>query len=93
MTTPPEESRREYGARLREMLSAQAGGLQGSLQRAGTVAAAAYTLVGAIILLGAAGYAADAWLGTGPWLLMVGLLLGMVVGFYELARVAWRQTR
>jgi ATP synthase protein I len=57
------------------------------------VAAASYTLIGAIMLLGALGYAADSWLGTSPWLLLLGLLLGIVVGFYELARTVWGQRR
>lgn len=67
-------------------------GLQASLRRAGPVAAASYALIGAIILLGGLGYAADAWFGSEPWLLLVGLLLGLVVGFYELARIVWRHT-
>ncbi len=67
-----------------------ASGLQASLRSAGPVAAASYTLIGAILLLGGLGYLADAWLGTEPWLLLAGLLLGLVVGFYELARVVWR---
>jgi ATP synthase protein I len=77
--------------RLRES-TRQAGQLQANLQRAGSVAAASYTLIGAIVLLGGLGYFADGWLGTGPWLLLAGLLLGIVVGFYELARVVWRRT-
>lgn len=67
-------------------------GLQASLTRAGPVAAASYALIGAIILLGGLGYLADGWFGTTPWLLLTGLLLGIVVGFYELARVVWRRT-
>ena len=55
------------------------------------VAAASYSLIGAIILLGGLGYLGDRWLGTEPWLLVAGLLLGIVVGFYELARVVWRR--
>ena len=52
--------------------------------RAGPAAAASYTLIGAIILLGGIGYAVDSWQGTSPWGLVIGLLLGVVVGFYEL---------
>lgn len=65
-------------------------GLQASMRSAGPVAAASYSLIGAILLLGGLGYLADSWLGTEPWLLLLGLLLGLVVGFYELARVVWR---
>ena len=50
---------------------------------------ASYTLIGAILVLGGIGYALDAWLGTSPWCLLVGLLLGIIVGFYELAKTVW----
>jgi ATP synthase protein I len=72
-------------------------GLQGSatqfqrdLRRSAPYAAASYTLIGAIIVLGGLGYFADGWFGTSPWLLLVGLLLGIIVGFYELARLLFR---
>jgi F0F1-type ATP synthase assembly protein I len=85
---PPHDSR----DRFRENVVAPASELQASFRRAGSVAGASYALIGAILLLGGIGYFADAWLGTDPWLLVGGLLLGIVVGFYELARVVWRQT-
>jgi F0F1-type ATP synthase assembly protein I len=75
----------------RSPLLGTATGLQANLRGAGPVVAASYTLIGAILLLGGLGYAADAWLETGPWLLLLGLLLGLVVGFYELARLVWRR--
>ena len=53
--------------------------------------AASYTLVGSILLLGGAGYLVDRWRGTAPWFLLGGLLLGMVVGFYELAKTVYRR--
>jgi F0F1-type ATP synthase assembly protein I len=62
---------------------------QENITRAGPVAAASYTLIGAIILLGGIGYAIDRWRGTSPWFLLGGLLLGIVVGFYELAKAVW----
>jgi F0F1-type ATP synthase assembly protein I len=63
--------------------------MQESLRRSGPAAAAGYTLLGAIILLGGIGYALDAWRGTSPWFLVAGLLLGIIVGFYELAKAIW----
>jgi F0F1-type ATP synthase assembly protein I len=63
--------------------------LQENVTRSAPVAVAAYSLVGGIILFGAIGYGLDRWLGTDPWLLMGGLVAGMVVGFYELAKIAW----
>jgi ATP synthase protein I len=79
-------------ARPGNWLLGPAKGLQSSLRSAGPVAAASYSLIGAIVLLGGAGYFADGWFGTSPWLLIIGLLLGIVVGFYELIRVVWRRT-
>ena len=60
--------------------------LQENVVRAGPAAAASYTMVGALILLGGIGYALDAWRGTSPWFLLGGLALGIVVGFYELIK-------
>lgn len=65
--------------------------LQENLRRAGPAAAAGYTLIGAIGLLGGIGYALDAWRGTSPWFLLTGLLLGIVVGFAELAKIVFRK--
>ena len=65
--------------------------MQENLRRSGPAAGAGYTLLGAILLLGGIGYALDAWRGTAPWFLLGGLLLGLIVGFFELAKVIWRQ--
>jgi F0F1-type ATP synthase assembly protein I len=65
--------------------------LQENLTHSGGVAAASYTLVGGIILLGGIGYALDSWQGTSPWFLLTGLILGIVVGFWELVKtVFWK---
>ena len=91
MTKPSGESHDHLSESIRKTAS-QASELQASFQRAGSVAGASYSLIGAIILLGGGGYFADQWLGTSPWMLIGGLLLGVIVGFYELARVVWRRT-
>ena len=57
----------------------------------GTGGGASYTLIGAIILLGGIGYAVDSWRGTSPWFLLAGLLLGLIVGFVDLARFVWKK--
>lgn len=72
-------------------LARSAKSLQENAQRAGPAAAASYTLTGAILLLGGIGYAVDWWRGTSPWFLMTGLVIGLVVGFYELAKTVWRR--
>ena len=64
--------------------------LQANIIRSGPAAAVSYTLIGAILLLGGIGYALDEWLDTAPWCLLGGLILGLIVGFYELARTLWR---
>jgi F0F1-type ATP synthase assembly protein I len=60
--------------------------LQDNVSRAGPAAAASYTLIGAVILLGGIGYAVDVWRGTSPWGFLIGALLGIAVGFYELMK-------
>jgi F0F1-type ATP synthase assembly protein I len=65
--------------------------LQQTAEQAGPAAGAGYTLIGAIMLLGLIGYGIDRWQGTSPWFLVGGLLLGIVVGMYELARTVWHK--
>jgi ATP synthase protein I len=69
--------------------SRSAKSLQDNASSAGAAAGASYTLVGAIIVLGGLGYAVDKWQGTAPWGLLIGLGLGILVGFYELVKIAW----
>ena len=65
------------------------GGLQDSINRSGPAAGVSYTLIGAIVFLGGLGYGFDLWRGTSPWGLIGGLMLGLIVGFYELAKSIW----
>jgi F0F1-type ATP synthase assembly protein I len=65
--------------------------LQENLQRSGPAVTAGYTLMGAIMLLGGIGYGLDAWRGTSPAFLVTGLLLGIVVGFVQLAKIMFRK--
>jgi len=39
-----------------------------------------------LVLFTFLGYRADRWLGTEPWLLVLGALLGMAIAFYTLFR-------
>ena len=61
--------------------------VSGSAQALG----ASYTLIGAVLLLGAIGYGVDRWRGTSPWFLLTGLILGVIVGFYELVKATSRR--
>jgi F0F1-type ATP synthase assembly protein I len=63
--------------------------LQENVSSSGGVAAASYTLIGGIILLGGIGYLVDSWRGTSPWFLLTGLILGVVVGFWELVKTVF----
>lgn len=76
----------DRGSNLQRSLSA----FQENIRSAGPAALAGYTLIGAILLLGGIGFAIDAWRGTSHWFLLAGLLAGLIVGFYELARTVWR---
>ena len=58
--------------------------LQDTLDRNEPRIVASYALIGAILLLGGAGYAVDWWLGTSPWFLLAGLIVGVLFGFYNL---------
>jgi len=64
---------------------------QENAERSGPAAGASYTLIGAILLLGGIGYAVDSWRGAGHGFLLTGLILGVIVGFVDLARVVWKK--
>lgn len=64
--------------------------LQENLRRAGPAATASYSLIGAILLLGGGGHLIDRWQGSGHWGLLTGMLAGLIVGFYELAKAVWK---
>ncbi len=63
--------------------------LQENVRRSGPAAAASYALIGGIVLFGGIGYAVDHWRGTSPGFLLGGLLIGLVVGFYDLAKTVF----
>jgi F0F1-type ATP synthase assembly protein I len=63
---------------------------QDNVARSGDAAGASYGLIGAILLFGGVGYALDSWRGTAPSFLLAGLITGIVVGFYGLAKTLWR---
>lgn len=94
MATPPERPQQDDGDRPdSDGLLGQATEFQRNLRSSAQYAAASYTLIGGIVVLGGLGYFADGWFDTSPWLLLLGLLMGILVGFYELIRVVWGRGR
>jgi F0F1-type ATP synthase assembly protein I len=63
--------------------------LQENLRRSAPAATASRTMIGAILLLGGVGYALDVWMDTTPWFLLGGLVLGMIIGLYGVAKSVW----
>lgn len=61
--------------------------LGGSLKHAAPMIDAAYGIVGAIFGLALIGWLVDKWLGSSPKGLVTGVLVGVAVGMYGLARV------
>ncbi len=55
---------------------------------AGRAASAGYFLIIAMLLGSGAGYALDRWLGSQPWGLLGGFLLGMAAAARELYQIA-----
>lgn len=51
---------------------------------------AIFSLVISVIVCLGIGWVLDRWLGTGPWLLVTGILLGAIVGFYQFIRLVSR---
>jgi F0F1-type ATP synthase assembly protein I len=60
--------------------------LQDNLDRNEPRIVASYALIGAILVLGSIGFAIDRWAGTSPWLLLVGLAAGILLGLVQLLR-------
>ena len=56
------------------------------IRQAAVLSGVGLTLVIATVLGLWGGYALDGWLGTSPWLTLVGLLLGIAAGFINLFR-------
>ena len=55
-------------------------------RKAGIAYAAAFSLFAAVVSGLIIGWLLDRWLGTKPWLLVLGILLGAAAGFYEFIR-------
>ena len=56
-------------------------------RKSGIAYAAALTLFASVASLTGVGWLLDRWLGTAPWLLALGIVLGAVAGFYQFFRL------
>jgi ATP synthase protein I len=62
-----------------------------SVNRKSSIAyAAALSLFFSVVTLLGLGWLLDRWLGTAPWLLVAGIVLGSVLGLYEFIRLTSR---
>ena len=68
-------------------------GDQGTWKALGELSSIGLVLVVATVIGLVAGYYADRWLGTKPWLLLTGLGLGIAAGFVNLFRSVNRAER
>jgi ATP synthase protein I len=63
------------------------------LRQLGTLSGVGLTLVICTVLGLGGGYVLDGWLGTTPWLMLVGLLFGIAAGFVNLFRATGASAR
>ena len=63
---------------------------QDTNRKGGIAYAAAISLFAAVVSGLLLGWLLDRWLGTKPWLLVAGVTLGSIAGFYEFIRATSR---
>jgi ATP synthase protein I len=56
-------------------------------RKSGIAYGAALVLFSSVVAFCGAGWLLDRWLGTKPWLLVAGIILGAVAGFYQFIRL------
>lgn len=56
-------------------------------RKSGLAYAAALALFFSIAAFLGIGWALDNWLGTKPWLLVAGIVVGSIIGFYQFVRL------
>ncbi len=68
-------------------------GEQGTWKALGELSSIGFALVVATVVGLAGGYWLDRWLGTAPWLMLIGLGFGIAAGFVNLFRSVKRAER
>ena len=56
-------------------------------RKSGIAYGAALVLFSSVVAFCGAGWLADRWFGTKPWLLVLGTVLGAIAGFYQFIRL------
>ena len=64
-----------------------------AMRQIGAVSAVGFAFVLAILMGTGLGYALDHWLGTAPWLFLLGFVLGVAAGVVSVFRVAASASR
>ena len=67
--------------------------LQKIVQKSGPAATASYTLITSVLILTLLGWYVDRLKDTDPVGVLIGLGLGLLSGFYHLARVIWSEKK
>lgn len=57
-------------------------------RKAGFAYAAGITLFASVATFCAMGYFLDRWLGSAPWLLIAGIVVGSALGLFEFVRIS-----
>lgn len=58
-----------------------------TVRKSGLAYAAAFSLFSTVAVLLGAGYLIDRWLGSSPWGIVGGIVLGSAVGLYQFVRI------
>ena len=58
-----------------------------TIRKSGLAYSAAIALLGSVVFMLIIGWVLDTFFGTSPWLLVGGILLGSVIGFYQFFKI------
>ena len=66
---------------------------QNIVKQSGPAAAASYGLIASILIFTYFGWIIDRKIDSSPFAILIGMLLGMIIGFYHLIKVAGKTKR